>query len=236
VALESDPISPGWYQDPWARGSRRRWDGEQWTEETRPARDAPSWKMWMATSVAALRIHRWLVLADGTALLVAALVLVYTYTDRQPVPGALYLVIAAAALLIGGQIWISAFLSARTAVDETRGRRRLLFASLASLPGRFKLLFVALAVAAIIGAASSSGSLVQGTPTHGSATCPWILSQNGLQTCVSRAVYENAAGSQQRLWASVLSFLVVLQCGLTVSEIRRREVFDTLPSSPLVPR
>ena len=25
---------PGWYPDPWARGSHRYWDGQRWTTQT----------------------------------------------------------------------------------------------------------------------------------------------------------------------------------------------------------
>jgi Protein of unknown function (DUF2510) len=120
---EPPPNRPraGWCPDPAGGEDFRWWDGTAWTgwwngtawtDAVRRSNNA-TWRAWLTTSAAAVRVSRAVMAAAGAGILIAAVIVLLTLVRARPLPGLVLLVIAAVPALLAGQLWAIAVMKSR---------------------------------------------------------------------------------------------------------------------------
>lgn len=200
-----------------------------------------SWQVWMAGSRAAMRVDRWLALADGVAALITAVVVVGTFVGVGPVGDLGLALIPGAPLLFLGQLWVIGLLGCRaqavrgswrakisTQMLAQRNPRRFFFPD---LPKAFAYALLGLFAAAWLAAMTAPTGY--GVPGAGAGRCPWPLNDHGIITCVSHATYDRAGAAGERFACSILFSFFAIHFGVVANEIFRRRQNASAPNGNL---
>jgi hypothetical protein len=228
---------PGWYSDP-NTGDLRWWDGRPWTSEARPNAGL-GWRRWILSSQLSLRINRWVRNAAAVALTIAFGIVAFTLATGRAISGLGWLLIPAIPVLVFGQFWVIAALSARQPKRSRGLRARMAMRSFnartlffGGVSRRTGYLLIALFYIGCLAAVTAFVFSPAGNPTRGYAGCPYALNQHGSIECVSRSTYERARTASQRAFAGVLSGFFVIHFGVTAGEVNRRRGDGTDPAAP----
>jgi hypothetical protein len=221
---------PGWYPDPVGFGGSRWWDGTRWTEHATPP--TSDWRRWILTSGAALRVNEVLLGLEGLGLVSIAGVVIFTLVAQRPVGGIGLVFGVGFPLIFPGQFWVIGLLNARRPKAAGGWRARLsaqmrvqrnpLTFFFGGLPKSLALVFGGLFLAGWLAAAVSAPTLMQGSPAGGTTTCPWLLSNHSVITCVSHATYQRAGAAEERFAAGVVMGFLGVHCGVLLGEVYRR--------------
>jgi hypothetical protein len=167
------------------------------------------------------------------AAAIAAVIVAVTLVADRPVPDAGPLLIPGIPLLVVGQLWAIAIISARRP-RSARGFRERLAAQwrgqlssrtvfFPDLPAPAAHAIGAIFVLAGIAAFTAISSLGQGGPSAALPRCPWPLDSHGVITCVTHAAYLRAGAASERGFAGVLLAFFVIHFGVAESELIRRQ-------------
>ncbi len=224
---------PGWYPDPSGLVGQRWWDGQQWTDQTRPLTMSSDWRAWFTWSPKAQTVGRVVACAAALCAAGAVLVIVALLVRDKPLNGATTLLIPAIPTLAVGQLWMIASLNARTprytggwrdrmrASRATRGNPRAFF--FRDLPSWLGRTLLALAFLGWVSAATAFPALMHGGgPADAGDGCPYRLSSHGTYTCVSKQTYQHAGAGEQRLAGGVLLAFFAIHTGAALGGLRRR--------------
>jgi len=226
---------PGWHPGPNGSGDQRWWNGDRWTERTRPPTLASDWRAWFARSPQAERVGRVIATAAPLCAAGAFAVGLAALVRDKPTPGLTILLLPAIPTVFVGQLWMIAALYARLPRstgswrERVRARRavgwnwRIVFGG---LPATLLLPLLGLAFVGWLSAMTAFPSIANGGPAGAGDGCRYRLDSHARYTCVSRATYEDAGAGEQRFASGIfLAFFAVHTCG-ALGELHRRRQRD----------
>lgn len=159
-------------------------------------------------------------------LVVAIGVICLTVVRGRITPGLAWLLIPALPVLVGGQLWLLAILSARRREEgwrrwprSPRDSREFMFAG---LPTRWVYAVFTVGLVTWVSGLTSFYWLAAGGPASPTRGCPYRLESHGSYSCVSRSRWLLTGAAEQRLAASVLAFFFVVHLGVAAAHVGRK--------------
>jgi len=223
----------GWYPDPSGSGDQRWWDGQQWTDKTRPPTLSEDWRAWLTRSLVALSLGRFISYAAAACATGALLINATALIRDKPLHGITILLLPALPTLVLGQLWAIGLINARLPPRRTADWRERIRASrslgmnpraffFADVPSRLANPLLGLAFAGWLSAMTAFPSLTHGGPAGSGGGCPYRLSNHGSYRCVSRATYEHAGAGEQRFASGILLGFFTMHTGAALGGLYRR--------------
>jgi hypothetical protein len=177
----------------------------------------------MLYSRGAAILGRWIMVLAGCGAVAAFTIGLLAPVRGRPLPGASWLLVLGAPLLLAGQGWGIAWLriwnpaAGRVRSARTRWRNRTqapLMPSLGPLSTRARVVVATTALFGWASALTAWPALGGGSPTSPTDACPYRLMNHGSYTCVTQSTYLNAGVAGQRFAAGILLFFFAGQTAL----------------------
>ncbi|MGB6058494.1 MAG: hypothetical protein WBF71_09530 [Microthrixaceae bacterium] len=193
----------------------------------------------------ALRLSNSVVVAAGSAAVVAVAIILYTFVIGQLPDSALILLAPAVPILVTGQLWCIAIL-----IDRRGERRSVAGGATRWFPSSLRigdlrgglsrpvgLLFLLLFYGAFL---LGPGSLILanmargqvGVPTDDPSSCEYTSNNHGLYTCLTKSEYERERIESQRAVAGVFLGFFIAHCGLAFGEVLHRRQLAATADRP----